>query len=290
MKVIARTENPQLKLLAFERKYSDKFYLVGPEYYDLCDFRCVYCITESQGKAKAMFDPEDIPALLEAELQSLDSPLEHTHFVLNPASDPYVPLEAELQITRILIEEFNRRKLNYTFCTKGGALLKRDAELLAVAGKLAKPIISLSCTDAAKLQRLEPGAPSPAERLDALRYLAAAGANVCLSVSPWIPDFSDIDNLLAAVPENVFVYVQPLDLGHAFEETFDKRRKEFSAKSVFGKQFTVQELNRKYVAECNRVGKRPNMEWRYPITEEFHDAEHLYLKQLVPGKFRPEDF
>jgi len=290
MKVIARSANPQLKLLAFERKYSDQFWLVGPEYYDLCDFRCVYCITESQGKAKALFDPADIPALLDAELKSLGSPLEHTHFVLNPASDPYVPLEADLQITRILIEEFNRRKLNYTFCTKGGELLKRDAALLAAAGKLAKPIVSLSCTDAAKLKRLEPGAPSPDERFDAINTLAKAGANVCLSVSPWIPGVSDIANMLERVPENVFVYVQPLDMGEAFEETFDNRRKEFSARSVFGKQFTTSELNRLYVEECNRIGKRKNMEWRYPITNEFQNAEHLYLKQLVPGKFRPEDF
>ena len=290
MKVIARTENPNLKLLAFERKYSDKFYLVGPEYYDLCDFRCVYCITESQGKARPLFDPDEILARLDQELAALRSPLEYTHFVLNPASDPYVPIEAEYQITRTLIKEFNRRKLNYTFCTKGGELLKRDADLLAEAGSLAKPIISLSCSDANALRKLEPGAPSPQERLDALRYLANAGANICLSVSPWIPDFSDIDNLLAAVPENVFVYVQPLDMGHAFEETFDKRRKEFSAKSVFGKQFTTSELNRKYVAECNRIGKRPNMEWRFPITDDFVNAEHLYLKQLVPGKYKPEQF
>jgi DNA repair photolyase len=290
MKVIARTDNPQLKLLAFERKYSESFYLVGPEYYDLCDFRCVYCITESQGKAKAMFDPGEISEILDRELKLLDSPLEHTHFVLNPASDPYVPIEAELKITRILIEELTRRKLSYTFCTKAGALLKRDAELIASAGTLAKPIISLSTTDAEALKKLEPGAPSPDERLEALAYLAEAGANVCLSVSPWIPDFSDIDNLLKRVPDGVFVYVQPLDMGHAFEETFDKRRKEFSAKSVFGKKFTTRELNRKYVAECNRIGKRPNMEWRFPITEKFHDAEHLYLKQLVPGKHKPEDF
>lgn len=290
MKVIARTKNPERKLLQFERKYSDKFYFCGPEYYDLCDFRCVYCITESQGKAKAMFRPEEIPEIFDRELKLLESPLEYTHFVLNPASDPYVPLEADLKITRILIEELTRRKLSYTFCTKAGELLKRDAELIASAGKLAKPIISLSTTNAEALKKLEPGAPSPDERLDALAYLAKAGANVCLSVSPWIPDFSDIDNLLKRVPEGVFVYVQPLDMGHAFEETFDRRRKEFSAKSVFGKKFTTRELNRKYVAECNRIGKRPNMEWRYPITEEFHDAEHLYLKQLVPGKFKPEDF
>jgi len=290
MKVIARAKNPDLKLLAFERKYSDKYYLVGPEYYDMCDFRCVYCITESQGKSRAIFDPADIPEVLERELKLLEGPLEFTHFVLNPASDPYVPIERDLQITRILIKEFIKRNLSFTFCTKGGELLKRDAELLAKAGQLAKPIISLSTTDGNALKKLEPQAPSPDERLDTLAYLSKMGVNVCLSVSPWIPDFSDIDNLLSRIPKNVFVYVQPLDMGHAFEETFDKRRKEFSAKSVFGGKFTTRELNRKYVAECNRIGHRPNMEWRFPITEEFKNAEHLYLKQLTPGKYKPEDF
>jgi DNA repair photolyase len=290
MKVIERVENDQLKLLAFKRKYSDTFYLSGPEYYHLCDFRCVYCITESQGKASSLFDPADIPAILDKELALLESPIEYTHFVLNPASDPYIPIEKELGITRILIEEFNKRKLHYTFCTKGGELLKRDADLLAEAGDLAKPIISLSTTNSEALRKLEPQAPSPDERLDALAYLAERGVNICLSISPWIPNLSDTENLLARVPEGVFVYVQPLDLGHAFEETFDKRRKQFSAFSVFGKQFTTSELNKMYVAECNRIGKRENMEWRYPITEEFREAEHLYLKQLIPGKYSPDDF
>ena len=105
MKVIERVGNAEIKLLAFKRKYSDTFYLSGPEYYNLCDFRCVYCITESQGKATAMFDPQEIPEILDRELKLIDSPLEHTHFVLNPASDPYIPLEKELGITRILIQE-----------------------------------------------------------------------------------------------------------------------------------------------------------------------------------------
>lgn len=289
MKVIARTENPNLKLFAFGRKYSDKFWLVGPEYYDLCDFRCVYCITESQGKAKTLFDPKDIPGIVARELEQLQSPLEYTHFVLNPASDPYVPIEEEYQITRILLEELSTRGLQHTFCTKG-TLVKRDAELLASCGDKAKPIISISTTDADVLKKLEPGAPGPDERFEALAYLAKAGANVCLGISPWIPGVSDVENMLKRVPENVFVYVQPLDMGEAFEETFDNRRKQFSARSVFGKQFTTSELNQLYVEECNRIGKRKNMEWRYPITKEFQNAEHLYLKQLIPGKYKPEHF
>lgn len=290
MKVLARTTNQERKLLQFERKYSEKFYLCGIEYYNYCDFRCVYCITESQGKAVTLFAPEDVPEILDRELKLLDSPLEYTHFVLNPASDPYIPLEAELGITRILIEELTRRKLIYTFCTKGGELLKRDAALIASAGTLAKPIISISTTNAAILKKLEPGAPGPDERLEALEYLFKAGANVCLTISPWIPGISDIEGLIARIPEGVFVYVQPLDMGYAFEETFDQRRKEFSAKSVFGKKFSTRELNQRYVEECNSIGKRPNMEWRFPITKDFINAEHLYLKQLVPGKYRPEDF
>jgi DNA repair photolyase len=289
MKVIARTTNPELKLFQFERKYSDKFWLVGPEYYDWCDFRCVYCITESQGKSKLLFDPKDIPGILDYELQHLTSPLEYTHFVLNGASDPYLPMEEEHQITRIILEELTKRGLQHTFCTKS-PLVKRDAALLASHGKKAKPIISISSTNADALKKTEPSAPGPDERFEAIEHLAKAGANVCLSVSPWIPGISDIDNMLKRIPENVFVYIQPLDMGEAFDEPFDGRRKEFSARSVFGKQFTTSELNRLYVEECNRIGKRQNMEWRFPITKDFQNAEHLYLKQLIPGKFKPEQF
>jgi len=290
MKVIARANNPDLKLLAFERKYSDKFYLAGPEYYNLCDFRCVYCITESQGKGTAMFKTDEIAQILRTELRLLPGPLEHTLFVLNPASDPYIPLEEKLLLTRKIIEVLHEEGLKFTFCTKG-TLVKRDAELLAACGEKAKAIISLSSTDEDAIKKIDGKAPSARERIDTIKYLYDKGVNVCLSIAPWIPGISDTENLLNSIPKNVFTYVQPLDMGEAFEETFDKRRKQFSAYSVFGKQYSVSESNRLYVAECNRVGNiRPNMEWRYPITRDYENAQHKFIEVLKPGKHKPEEF
>ncbi len=290
MKVIPRVENQQLKLLAFERKYSDMFWLSGPEYYNLCDFRCVYCITESQGKGTAMFKTDEIADIFRAELPYISGPKEHTLFVLNPASDPYIPLEEEMQLTRKLIEVLHEEDLKFTFCTKG-TLVKRDAELLAACGEKAKAIISLSTTDEEKVKQIDGKSPSAQERIETIHYLHEKGVNVCLSIAPWIPEVSDTENLLNSIPEEVFTYVQPLDMGDAFEETFDNRRKQFSARSVFGKKYTVSEANRIYVAECNRIGNiRSNMEWRYPITADYEDAQHKYIQILKPGKHSPEEF
>lgn len=287
MKVIDRVKNDKLKLLAFERKYSDKFYLSGPEYYNLCDFRCVYCITESQGKGTAMFKTDEIANILRDELRHLPGPLEHTLFVLNPASDPYIPLEEKMLLTRKIIEVMFEQKLKFTFCTKG-TLVKRDADLLAACGENAKAIISLSSTDEDYIKKIDGKAPSAKDRIDTIRFLHEKGVNVCLSIAPWIPGISDTEKLVNSIPEGVFTYVQPLDMGDAFEETFDRRRKQFSAYSVFGKQYTTQEANKLYVEECNRYGNmRPNMEWRYPITKDYEQAPQNYIKVLKPGKLNP---
>ena len=290
MKVIARSANPELKLLAFERKYSDKFYLAGPEYYNLCDFRCVYCITESQGKGSAMFKTNEIAQILRDELSQLPGPLEHTLFVLNPASDPYIPLEETCLLTRKIIEVLYEEGLKFTFCTKG-TLVRRDADLLAACGDKAKAIISLSSTNEEFIKKIDGKSPGARERLETIKYLYDKGVNVCLSIAPWIPDISDTENLVNSIPKDVFTYVQPLDMGEAFEETFDQRRKQFSAYSVFGKQYSVSEANRLYVAECNRIGNiRPNMEWRYPITKDYENAQHKFIQVLKPGKHKPEEF
>ena len=73
MKVIERTADERIKLLQFQRKYNDKFYLAGPEYYNMCDFRCVYCITESQGKGTAMYQTDEIADLLRRQPQGIVS-------------------------------------------------------------------------------------------------------------------------------------------------------------------------------------------------------------------------
>jgi len=291
MKVIARSANPNLRLLNFERKYHEKFWLAGPEYYDMCDFRCVYCITESQGKGRAMYSSADeVEAVLREELNHLPGPVEHTLFVLNPASDPYIPIEEELLLTRRIIEVLHEKNLKFTFCTKG-TLVKRDAELLAACGEQAKAIISLSSTDEEQIKRLDGSAPSAQERIETIHYLHEKGVNVCLSIAPWLPGISDTENLVNSIPEEVFVYVQPLDMGEAFEETFDNRRKQFSAYSVFHKRYTLSEANQLYVADCNRYGNmKPNMEWRYPITKDYEDAQHKFIDILKPGKHDPKEF
>ncbi len=45
---------------------------------------------------------------------------------------------------------------------------------------------------------MEPGAPSPAERLALVRQLADEGVDVGVMVAPWIPGVADVAAVLAA--------------------------------------------------------------------------------------------
>jgi DNA repair photolyase len=123
---------------------------------------------------------------------------------LGTATDPYQPGEAELRVTRRLLElAAGVRGLRLALTTKG-ALVLRDLDLLArlhARGRLSVAV-SLVSLRADLLRRLEPWAPAPTARLEVLRRLAAAGFDAALSLAPVLPGLTDseadLDALLGA--------------------------------------------------------------------------------------------
>src|SRR5258708_24788898 len=75
------------------------------------------------------------------------------------------------------------------------ALIVRDIDILARMAKrnLAKVAISVTSLDAKLARVMEPRAPTPARRLEALRELAAAGIPTTVMVAPIIPAINDAE-------------------------------------------------------------------------------------------------
>jgi DNA repair photolyase len=122
---------------------------------------------------------------------------------LGTVTDPYQPGETEFQATRGFLEAVAAYRNVRLGLTTKGVLILRDLDLLKRIHERSSLAIhfSLISMNAELLRRLEPWAPPPEVRVEAMRRLSAAGLKVSLSLAPILPGLTDsaedLDELLA---------------------------------------------------------------------------------------------
>jgi DNA repair photolyase len=174
-----------------------------------CEHGCVYCYArpthEYLGLSAGLdFETrilvkEGAPALLR---RTLASPRWTPRVVaLSGVTDPYQPIERRLGVTRACIEVLLAFRNPVVIVTKS-RLVARDADLLAELARFdcAAVAVSVTTLDPILARRMEPRAPGPALRLDAIGRLARAGVPVGVMVAPVVPGLTDheIPAILAA--------------------------------------------------------------------------------------------
>ena len=117
-------------------------------------------------------------------------------------TDPYQPIERRFKIMRRILEVLERAGHPVGIVTKS-TLVLRDLDILTRMAKrdLVKVAISVTTLDAKLARTMEPRAPTPPRRLDALRQLVKAGVPASALVAPVIPALNDaeIERILEAV-------------------------------------------------------------------------------------------
>jgi DNA repair photolyase len=112
---------------------------------------------------------------------------------IGTATDPYQPAERRFEITRTILEELARhRGLELGLVTKSNLIL-RDLELLGQVGRNHRLVVSITITtlDVGLARLLEPRAPRPDLRLEAVRQLNLAGIVAGVSCAPVLPGITD---------------------------------------------------------------------------------------------------
>jgi DNA repair photolyase len=189
-KVITRNQSPDI---SFDRS-------INP--YRGCEHGCVYCFARpthaylglSPGldfESKLFFKP-DAAELLERELSAPN--YQPRTIAIGTNTDPYQPIERRYELMRRILEVLERCGHPVGIVTKS-ALITRDIDILGrmAARGLAKVALSVTTLDAKLARIMEPRAPTPARRLDALRELARAGIPTRVMVAPVIPAINDAD-------------------------------------------------------------------------------------------------
>jgi DNA repair photolyase len=200
-----------------------------------CEHGCVYCFARpthafyglSPGldfESKLFYKP-DAAALLKRELR--EPKYRVAPIAMGTNTDPYQPIDREIGLTREILAVLRDFQHPVTIVTKSNLIL-RDLDILSemAAKGLASVAISVTTLDRRLARVMEPRAPTPARRIEAIRALNAAGVPTGALVAPIIPAINDMDidrivEAVAAANATSAGYVLlrlPLEIKDLFEE------------------------------------------------------------------------
>ncbi len=174
-----------------------------------CEFGCQYCYARYTHEFMEMWDSRDFERkiyaksdaseLLRAELRrGRDKGLP---IALGTATDPYQPAEKQFEITRRMLEVFaDFQGMDLSITTKS-VLILRDLDLHRALARKHRFSIHMTVTtlDERLARLLEPKAPTPAQRLEAVRKLDQARIRVGVNVMPILPGLNDAPHMLEAL-------------------------------------------------------------------------------------------
>lgn len=175
-------------------------YSVNP--YRGCFHACAYCYARPTHQylgwgAGTDFDRKIVvktnaPELLRRELDRRSRKGET--IVFSGVTDCYQPVEAVYGLTRRCLEVCRDFRNPVGIVTKG-ALVRRDADVLAALAKETEAIVyvSIPFMDDRHARALEPNVAPPSQRFEAIAALSAAGVRTGVAVAPIIPGLNDAD-------------------------------------------------------------------------------------------------
>ncbi|HKQ06714.1 MAG TPA: DUF5131 family protein [Blastocatellia bacterium] len=158
--------------------------------YQGCTVGCAYCYVPHM-KHKQLEErkwgtyvdvKEGVPELLDKQLGRLRQP---TRVFMSTATDPYQPVEERYQITRRILEVFERHPQHSLFILTKQTLVERDADLIARLPRAAVGM-SISVIDDRLSDIIEPWAAPTSGRLATIRRLSERGIATYVL---WAPAF-----------------------------------------------------------------------------------------------------
>lgn len=177
----------------------------GMNLYRGCLHGCIYC--DSRSACYQMdHDFEDIEIkenALELLQKALLSRKKRCMIGTGAMSDPYLPLEKELKLTRGALELIDAHGFGATVLTKSDLVL-RDLELLARINRRTKAVVQMTLTtyDDCLCRRLEPNVSVTSERVAALKQFREAGIPTVVWLDPILPFINDTRENVESILES----------------------------------------------------------------------------------------
>ncbi len=200
-----------------------------------CEHGCVYCYARPSHARLGLSPGLDFESQLFAKSdapQALERQLRRPGYccktiLLGANTDPYQPIERRLGLTRRILGVLSDFNHPVAIITKSNLVL-RDIDIVASMAErgLASVGISITTLDRGLARRLEPRAPTPARRIEAIERLSAAGIPTAVMASPMIPALNDaeLEAILdagataGAMAASTILVRLPLELKELFSE------------------------------------------------------------------------
>jgi DNA repair photolyase len=177
-----------------------------------CEHGCVYCYARPTHAYHDLSPGLDFESKLfakpnAAELlrQTFAKPnYQPASLAIGTNTDPYQPIEKDYRITRQILAVMLETLHPVVITTKSNRVVEDIDLLVQLAVKqLTAVAISVTSLDPQTARLLEPRAPAPARRLEAVRKLSEAGIHVHVNIAPVVPGITDheIESIVAAAAD-----------------------------------------------------------------------------------------
>jgi DNA repair photolyase len=172
-----------------------------------CEFGCKYCYArythefmgfeDGELFERQIYAKQDAARILRGELRRH----REGSIAIGTSTDPYQPAERRYEVTRSILQVFAGEQGRSLSITTKSDLIVRDIDLLEAVGRRNVLHVNMTVTtaDAELARKLEPRAPRPDLRLEAVRQLAARGISVGVFANPIMPLLTDSFENLNAV-------------------------------------------------------------------------------------------
>lgn len=166
-----------------------------------CQHQCIYCDSRSACYQIEDFNHEvlvkaNAPELLEKELSR-----KRVKGTIGTGSmnDPYMPLEAERNLTGRVLRIIAKHGFGVHIITKSNLVLRDKAVLQEIAKVYAAVTFTITCVDDELSKKLEPGALASSARFQAIQTLADSGIYTGISLMPVLPFIEDDEENLVGI-------------------------------------------------------------------------------------------
>lgn len=174
----------------------------GMNLYRGCQHGCIYC--DSRSHCYQMHhDFEDV-AVKENALQLLEASLKSKRSTCmigtGSMSDPYIPLERKLRLTRGALQIIEKHGFGVSLLTKSDLVL-RDLDLLQRIQNNTKAVVQMTLTtvDEDLCRLIEPGVCTTSRRAEVLRTMHDAGIPTVVWLDPILPFINDTEENIMGI-------------------------------------------------------------------------------------------
>ena len=173
-----------------------------------CRHACSYCYARPTHEFLGMDSGRDFEQRVFAKVnapevlrQELRRPKwRREPIAIGTATDPYEPAESQYKLTRRILQVLREFENPASITTKG-VLVRRDVDVLRELSQVAdvRVTFSVGSIDEGVWKLMEPGAPNPLARLEAMQFLVESGITAGVMMAPLLPGISDSSENIDAV-------------------------------------------------------------------------------------------